>query len=85
MAKFHGTLEGQGKTHSKRTTLGTEGIKAIAQSWAGSVSVSLSMTDDGDHYAVIRAEAGSTADPRDVTIYHGPLHGLTDQDGPFPL
>ena len=78
MSKFYGTLQSSG---NPKTLRGANGIKATAQSYAGSVSVALVPQTSGPKsesvMCVIKVCVGeSTKDPP-IEVYSGPISGLS--------
>lgn len=72
MSEFYATIQGN---RNAKTCGGskTSGIKAVAQSWEGSVTL---FQRDGKTFCVIEAEKRSTSCPGDHLIYSGSLEEL---------
>jgi len=75
MSEFYGALEG---SRGPTTRAGTKasGIKAVAQSWEGSVATYLYKNEAGETCARITAGKGSTFNPFDRVIFSGTLADL---------
>ena len=76
MATFYGTLQGA-RGEATRCGSRQSGIHAAAQSWDGSVAVTL-YEEDGETMARILAGRGSTSHPFGRTVYAGPLRDLIE-------
>lgn len=75
MSHFYGTLIGSRKPRTATGTAGS-GIKAVAQSWSGSISVELYVDEEGKDCYEIRVGEGSDMNPRGPVIAEGFLKDL---------
>lgn len=74
MSKLYSTLSGDGRANSQ-TRCAHKRVKATAQSWQGSISVELWVTDDGVHHYDVIAGPDSTAHPTGTHLASGTIAG----------
>lgn len=74
MAKFMGIIKPWARNYVTRVN--ENGIIVVAQSWQGSVQVSMNMGIDNKVRCVITVGEGSTHDPKGVTLFDGFLEEL---------
>jgi hypothetical protein len=77
MARFFGTVQGN-RGRAQRLGHAVGGLTVTAQSWNGSVEISLFVDHDDQDCVDISVGAGSTS-TGSKTIYHGPIAALLDQ------
>ena len=71
MSKLYGTISGDGRSKSNATQCATNHIRATAQSWQGSIGVTIDILPDGKHVFSVEFGEGSTAHPSTVLIAQG--------------
>lgn len=75
MSRLYGTLSGDGRA-AARTRCANRDTSASAQSWEGSVTVSIHVDSNGTHIAAIQAANGSATGGR--MLWRGPLSLLVN-------
>jgi len=84
MSDLFASLHSDRNRKTTPTRQGSKHIKAVAQSYEGSISVEIFIEADGTHRATLRCEDGSTQDPR-TFIWEGDLAKLIQKFKSGPI